>query len=148
MPDHDLQVHPVDASLALRRCERDAYVGHVDETRVAEAQALGHFEDMVRGDLYGPLLDAGSCSLWSDNEAVAGIVVVRRREPAAWEMNPFVASLFVRRSHQQRGLGTWLLAQSLAASAKAGFAKIGLSVTAETPAVALYRQLGFHEPPI
>jgi ribosomal protein S18 acetylase RimI-like enzyme len=120
----------------------------VDETRINEAHALGQFEQMVGGDLYGPLLEGSSRSLWREDEAVAGIVVVRRREPAAWDMNPFVSSLFVRRSHQQQGLGTWLLTHALSSSASAGFSKIGLSVTAGTPAVGLYRRLGFHEPPV
>lgn len=77
-------------------------------------------------------------------DPLAAILTVHR---APWEGTPdcpFVVELFTAHAHRRRGLAHAALAHALAATHAAGETALALRVTADnTPALALYRSLGF-----
>lgn len=60
-----------------------------------------------------------------------------------WPPVAQLSSVAVHPSYQHRGLGTWLVREAIARARRAGCRWLALEVDRDSPAVRLYRRLGF-----
>ena len=120
------------ASLMLR-----AYTGTVDYEGEDEAQALAEVEKTVAGG-YGPFVRECSRVIERDGMLASAVLVTR------WENRSFVAYTMTQPEYKRRGLGRVCMISAMNALAAEGEEEVWLAVTlANTPAIALYKSLGF-----
>ncbi|MEY2475893.1 MAG: N-alpha-acetyltransferase 10/11, partial [Actinomycetota bacterium] len=96
------------------------------------------------GGAYGQMWDEATRVVTREGQIVAGVLTVVR---APWDdvpECPFVIELFTARAHRRRGLSSHLVAETLAAAARANEPAIALRVDAQNgAAMRLYESLGF-----
>ncbi len=130
---------PIDPALApaLGALMLAAYRGTVDDEGETEENALAEVERTLSGEYGLPIPDA-SLAISDDHRLVGASIVTM------WEEHPFLAYAFVHPDAQRRGVATHLMAAAGNALLSAGHDRLDLFVTeANTPAVTLYRKLGF-----
>lgn len=133
------RAHPVDPSdaPALGALMLAAYRGTVDDEGEFEDDAVTEVERTLAGE-YGPLIADASLVVEDDRRLMGASMITM------WEEHPLVAYMFVHPDAQRRGVATHLMASIGNALLSAGHARLDLFVTeANTPAVNLYRKLGF-----
>ncbi|MBO0682949.1 MAG: GNAT family N-acetyltransferase [Candidatus Dormibacteraeota bacterium] len=130
---------------ALERLERGCHQpGHVDRERSLRMIEEGELRRLAAGALLGPLVETASGQAEdSSGQLLGACIVVWWASPGFWERAPWVADVCVDASWQGRGVGTALLRRAVAACARLGASRIGLSVTEGNPARSLYERLGF-----
>lgn len=127
----------------LGRLYFDSYdAGDADESvEAATADIKASFEGAY-GELWLQASPVVECS-----GAIVGAIMTVRRAP--WEdvgECPFIIELFVDRAHRRRGLARWLVCEVLASAYRSAEHRLQLRVDeANSPALALYRSLGFVE---
>ena len=117
-----------------------AYRGTVDEDDFDKpGDAMDDAERTLAGQ-WGPLIDEGSFIAIADGELVAAVVAVR---DAAHDMIPLLAYVLTDPSWQRRGIGGWLVVESVVGLAALEIPQVHLAVTRGNPAQRLYERLGF-----
>lgn len=130
-----------DDAAALGALMRAAYAGTVDDEGETEAQAVDEVLKTFAGD-YGAYDAARSSLIERDGRPVSACLVTY------WQARPFVAFSLTHPAQQRQGLARAGLQQAMHALHANGETELRLAVTlANTPAVALYRRLGFEIEP-
>ena len=110
---------------------------HVDGPR----QHPRDLENVLSGAL-GPILDASGLALDADGRVRAAVLVTDSAFPPPVS-GPWIMECFRDPHPRYAGAGRALLERALARGARAGLARIGLTVTHGNPARRLYHSLGF-----
>ena len=117
-----------------------AYRGTVDEDDYNEpSDAMDDATQTFAGQ-WGPLIDEACLAATVDDDLVAAVVVVR---DAAHDMIPLLAYVLTNPLWQRRGIGSWLIVESVVALAALEIPQVHLAVTRGNPAQRLYERLGF-----
>lgn len=133
------RVRPVDDLQALAVLMLEAYRGTVDDEGGTMDDALDEVACLLAGD-YGDF-DLDASEVVERDGALAAATLITR-----WEDEPFVAFSMTAAAAKRRGLARTGLQRAMATLAARGETRLGLMVTtANEPAVALYRSLGFAE---
>jgi len=109
---------------------------------VAEALCFQNFDQELEAlpGAYAP--PGGVLLIARDGDAAAGCVALRRLDAATGEMK----RMYVRETHRGTGLGRKLAVAVIEEARKRGHARLVLDTLPKlTAAIALYRDLGFHE---
>jgi ribosomal protein S18 acetylase RimI-like enzyme len=123
----------------LARLMIAAYRGTVDDEGETEADALAAMDMLFAGE-FGEYDGEASEVVERDGDIVAATLLT------TWEGSPFVAFSMTTPAHQREGLARGGLLRAMGRLAARGEACLDLVVTsANEPAVALYRRLGFTE---
>lgn len=130
-----------DDAAALGALMRAAYAGTVDDEGETEAQAVDEVHKTFAGT-YGPYDETRSSLVERDGRPVSACLVTY------WQGRPFVAFSLTHPAQQRQGLARAGLQHAMHALHANGEVELRLAVTlANTPAVALYRRLGFEIEP-
>lgn len=114
-----------------------AYRGEVDDEGETEDDALTELSATFAGK-YGEFLAQSSLGLWRAEGLVSAVVATVYHE------TPLFAFCMTTSAFKRRGYCRLLMRRSLKAMRDDGWERVHLYVTAaNTPAVSLYRQLGF-----
>jgi GNAT superfamily N-acetyltransferase len=125
---------------ALRALSWSAYRDTVDEDDYAEpSDAMKDAERTLAG-WWGPLIDEASLAVTADGDLVAAVITVR---DTAHDMIPLLAFALTDPAWHWRGIGGWLIGESIAALAGLKVRELHLAVTRGNPAQHLYERLGF-----
>lgn len=147
-----LQPQPAPATAGQRAPRRDdaaalgalmhaAYAGTVDDEGETEAQAVDEVRKTFAGT-YGPYDETRSSLVERDGLPVSACLVTY------WQGRPFVAFSLTHPARQRQGLARAGLQHAMHALQANGEVELRLAVTlANTPAVTLYRRLGFEFEP-
>jgi GNAT superfamily N-acetyltransferase len=119
--------------------------GHVDYGIWLGVDRGVYWSQLLEGDgPCGPVLAAASRVVLDADGAIAGVVVVTEMPATAWWAgDPWIPEIFVVSSFQGRGLGGLLLEHAVGSCARAGNARLGLTVSEGNPARRLYERFGF-----
>jgi GNAT superfamily N-acetyltransferase len=116
--------------------------GHPDHEHADPATARRELLAYAGGDVIGPFLDVSTVARAAGRAAGACIVVDRPGGPP--DAGPWIVDVFRAPALAGTGLGSALIASTLAACREAGLSSLGLAVTdANAPARSSYRRLGF-----
>jgi len=114
-----------------------AYSGTIDDEGETPAEALAEIDHTLAG-AYGPYLERCSFVVEADGALAAACLIT------LWNAVPLVAFVMVAPRQQQRGLGRFVLRQSMRALWAQGYTQLALYVTdGNAPAQQLYERLGF-----
>lgn len=136
VPGVVLRPPAVEDAVALGKLYFEAYDAGV--AAATEREALEDIELTFAGG-YGVLAPHLSRLAWNGDQLVGALLVVER---APWPDTPdcpFIIELFTARSHRRQGIAKFLLSEC---------ANTSIALRADeknTPAVTLYRSLGFQE---
>ena len=132
-------LRPTDSE-ALGALMWNAYRGTVDEGDYDEPSDAMEDARRTLAGWWGPLIDEANLAVMANGDLVAAAVTVR---DAAHDMIPLLAFVLTDPSWQRRGIGGWLIGESVAALAGLGISELHLAVTRGNPAQHLYERLGF-----
>ncbi len=121
--------------VALGDLAYEAYRGSVDDRGETRAWHLAEMEATWAGR-YGPVQPA-SLVVTADHRLVAAVVIT------SWNSHPLLAFALTHPTMRGRGVASGLIRRSAARLLGAGADELRLAVTATSPAVRLYRRLGF-----
>lgn len=114
-----------------------AYQGTVDHEGESRAQCVEEIRGTLTGK-YGPFLDFASFLIEENGQAVSTALLT------LWKEQPLVAFSMTAPGAQGKGYAGFLLKQAISALYAKGYPELFLAVTdANTPAVSLYKKLGF-----
>jgi hypothetical protein len=126
-------------ALALASLMFAAYHGGVDDGGESEEDALTEVQDTFNGR-YGPYFPQASFGLWQNGQLISAVIVT------LFNNLPLFAFCMTDPEHKRKGNCQYLIQQSLRALREAGWHHVRLYVTAaNTPALTLYRQVGFSQ---
>ncbi len=120
--------------------------GHPDHRSTLEAQAAGHLQALLAGELLGPLYtDASTAILDGDRRLVACLLATQWEGIGEeWAGGPWLVDVFTVPGAPLL-LGRALLARAVAVAALDGHDAVGLSASATNRARRLYERLGFRD---
>jgi ribosomal protein S18 acetylase RimI-like enzyme len=121
--------------LAFRGGVDDEYGGPGD----ADVDAAG-----ALGGRWGPVVWRGSLAAELGAGLVSAVIIVL---DAAHDGTPLLAFAVTDPAFQRRGIGRWLIEESIRRLDKCGIKELHLAVTRGNPAIALYLRLGFEVVP-
>jgi ribosomal protein S18 acetylase RimI-like enzyme len=121
--------------LAFRDGVDDEYSGPGDADAEAAAALAGR---------WGPVVWQASLAAEVDSVLVAAVVIVL---DDAHERLPLLAFAVTDPACQRRGIGRWLIEDSMRRLDGISVKELHLAVTSGNPAIALYQQLGFQMVP-
>ena len=135
--------------LVIRQAESPSELAHIRQLFLEYAQSLGFslcFQNFDKelanlpGDYVAP---NGRLLLAEDDGKLAGCGAVRRLDPAACEMK----RLYVRPEFRGKGLGRMLAEKLISEARSIGYRRMRLDTVEPVmkTAVAMYREMGFHE---
>jgi ribosomal protein S18 acetylase RimI-like enzyme len=136
VPGVVLRPPAVEDALPLGKLYFEAYDAGV--AAATEREALEDIELTFAGE-YGVLAPNLSRLAWNGDQLVGALLVVERAPWPDAPDCPFIIELFTARSHRRRGIAKLLLSEC---------ADVSVALRADennTPAVTLYKSLGFQE---
>lgn len=145
-PPHGLRMTPVDRQAAeiAAAAELATPPSHPDFPIWAELDRLAYWEELLRGEVTGPVSWDFSRLLVQLSGPLVGAVIVTLMEPSDWwSGGPWIPEIFVAPSWQERGLGRLLLRVAANACAAAGHPSLGLTVSDANPAKRFFERFGF-----
>jgi len=131
-------VQPEDGA-ALGTLMSDAYRGTVDDDGETPEEALAEAQGAI-GGAWGPLIEDASLMALAGDDVVAAVITVR---DVSNGMSPLLAFALTDPAWQRRGIGGWLIRESICRLASLGVTELHLAVTRGSPAQRLYERLGF-----
>ena len=96
--------------------------------------------DAALAGTWGPVIGEASLAAVSEDDLVTAVITVR---DAKHDMLPLLAFALTEPAWQRRGIGEWLIQESIARLASLGVSEIHLAVTRGNPAQRLYERIGF-----
>ena len=132
-------LHAIDGE-ALGALMWRAYRGTVDEDDYNDpSDAMDEAAETLAGH-WGPLIDQACLAATVDDDLVAAVVAVH---DAVHDMTPLLAYVLTDPLWQRRGIGGWLIVESVVALAALEIPQVHLAVTHGNPAQRLYERLRF-----
>lgn len=129
-------VSPSDATV-LGHLMKEAYRNTIDDAGETIDEAIAEAQNMVGGK-YGSLMETCSFLIEEANQAICACLIT------LWQGAPLVADLMTHPHHKNRGMGTYLLRQSINALWAQGYGELYLFVTVgNVKAQHIYENLGF-----
>lgn len=116
-----------------------AFRGGVDDEYSAPADADADAAGALAGR-WGPVVWQASLAAEQDGAVAAAVIVVL---DDAHEGRPLLAFVMTDPARQRRGVGGWLIVESIRRLDRMGVKELHLAVTRGNPAFALYQRLGF-----
>ena len=117
---------------------------HVDHHLWQNMDRPSYWKELLGGQVTGPVLPEPSRILLKPRRGLIGAVVVTLWQGLDWwSGGPWIAEMFVVPAFQGQGLGSALLTRAVEACAKAGYERMGLTVSDRNPAKRLYERRGF-----
>ena len=140
-----IELTPVDRpAIDLAPAAHAAYPpDHPDFAEIPEPDAPEHeLDDILAGRVRGPLLPCSGLAVAADG-SVVGAILVNGADGEPPFGGPWVTQLF--RHPDARGVGAPLLRRAPALATRDGLPAVGLAVTHDNPAMALYLAHGFRD---
>jgi GNAT superfamily N-acetyltransferase len=134
-----IRLMQADEGQALGTLMWNAYRGTVDDEYASPAESLADAEDALAGK-WGPLIAEASLAAVAAGDLIAAVITVRDVEH---EMLPLLAFALTEPKWQRRGIGGWLIQESIARLSLLGVSEVHLAVTRGNPAQQLYERIGF-----
>lgn len=117
----------------------NAYRGTIDDEYATLSEAVDDAGATLAGK-WGPTIGEASLAAVLGDRLVAAVIVVRDAEHEMW---PLLAFALTEPAWQRRGIGEWLIQESIARLASLGVSEVHLAVTRGNPAQRLYERIGF-----
>jgi GNAT superfamily N-acetyltransferase len=116
-----------------------AFQGSTDEEYSAPADAGADAAGALAGR-WGPVVWQASLAAELDSAVVSAVIIVLNDTHQYW---PLLAFAMTDPACQRRGIGRWLIGESIRRLDAIGVKELHLAVTRGNPAFALYQRLGF-----
>lgn len=134
-----LRILQADDGCALGALRWNAYRGTIDDEGATLTEAITEAEATLAG-AWGPLITTASLAAVVEGRLIAAVVVVRDDKH---DRVPLLAFALTEPTWQRRGIGAWLIHESITRLASLGVSEVHLAVTRGNPAQDLYERFGF-----